>query len=457
MKCIEDEIPFDVPKGWSWARIFSIADDLPYGTAKKSDKEGKLVVLRMGNIQSGEIDYKDLVYSSDEEDIARYSLVPGDLLFNRTNSAEWVGKTAIYRGDIPCIYAGYLIRVRTHINAEYLNAVMNSGYAKDYCNSVKTDGVNQSNINAQKLGAFLVPIPPIKEQFRIDAYIAKALPYIQAIAQNKADIATLVSLTKSRILDLAIHGQLVPHNPDDEPASVLLDRIHAEKKDLIKQGIIKQDKRESVIFRGEDNSYYEKVVNQQVCIDDDLPYSLPEGWIWCELQDCCLKEIRRGRSPKYAEKGHVLSFAQKCNQKTGDINMGLALWIDDSTTGRYEDDEYMRDGDIVINSTGTGTLGRVGIYRSIDNPAGMPVVSDSHVTVVRVSSHLDPLYFYYCLKSMQSRLETLGEGSTNQKELKPLTVQQIRMPMPPIAEQKQIVKQIIALFSHLDAMAKSLT
>jgi len=342
VKCIEEEIPFDVPKGWSWARIFSIADDLPYGTAKKSEKEGKLVVLRMGNIQSGEIDYNDLVYSSDEEDIARYSLIPGDLLFNRTNSAEWVGKTAIYRGDVPCIYAGYLIRVRTHINAEYLNAVMNSGYAKDYCNSVKTDGVNQSNINAQKLGAFLVPIPPIKEQLRIDAYIAKALPHVQAIGQNKADIAALVSLTKSKILDLAVHGQLVPHNPNDEPASVLLDRIRAEKKDLIKQGIIKQDKRESVIFLGEDNSYYEKdTAGKITCIDNDIPFDIPYGWAWCELQDCCQKEIKRGRSPKYTDKGHVLSFAQKCNQKTGVINMGLALWIDDSTIGRYEDDEYM--------------------------------------------------------------------------------------------------------------------
>ena len=457
VKCIEEEIPFDVPKGWLWARIFSIADDLPYGTAKKSEKEGKLVVLRMGNIQSGEIDYNDLVYSSDEEDIARYSLIPGDLLFNRTNSAEWVGKTAIYRGDVPCIYAGYLIRVRTHINAEYLNAVMNSGYAKDYCNSVKTDGVNQSNINAQKLGAFLVPIPPIKEQLRIDAYIAKALPHVQAIGQNKADIAALVSLTKSKILDLAVHGQLVPHNPNDGPASVLLDRIRAEKKELVKQGIIKQDKRESGIFLGEDNSYYEKVGDQRVCIDDDLPYSLPEGWVWCELQDCCIKEIKRGRSPKYADNGHVLSFAQKCNQKTGGINMGLALLIDDSTACRYEDDEYLQDGDIVINSTGTGTLGRVGIYRATDNLAGTPVVPDSHVTVVRVSSLLDPLYFFYCLKSMQSRLETLGEGSTNQKELKPLTVQQLRIPIPPIAEQNEIVKQIVALFGHLDAIATDLT
>ena len=286
VKCIEEEIPFDVPKGWLWARIFSIADDLPYGTAKKSEKEGKLVVLRMGNIQSGEIDYNDLVYSSDEEDIARYSLIPGDLLFNRTNSAEWVGKTAIYRGDVPCIYAGYLIRVRTHINAEYLNAVMNSGYAKDYCNSVKTDGVNQSNINAQKLGAFLVPIPPIKEQLRIDAYIAKALPHVQAIGQNKADIAALVSLTKSKILDLAVHGQLVPHNPNDEPASVLLDRIRAEKKELVKQGIIKQDKRESGIFLGDDNSYYEKVGEAVSCIDELIPFELPEGWAWVRGYSC---------------------------------------------------------------------------------------------------------------------------------------------------------------------------
>ena len=286
VKCIEEEIPFDVPKGWLWARIFSIADDLPYGTAKKSEKEGKLVVLRMGNIQSGEIDYNDLVYSSDEEDIARYSLIPGDLLFNRTNSAEWVGKTAIYRGDVPCIYAGYLLSVRTHINAEYLNAVMNSGYAKDYCNSVKTDGVNQSNINAQKLGAFLVPIPPIKEQLRIDAYIAKALPHVQAIGQNKADIAALVSLTKSKILDLAVHGQLVPHNPNDEPASVLLDRIRAEKKELVKQGIIKQDKRESGIFLGEDNSYYEKVGEAVSCIDELIPFELPEGWAWVRGYSC---------------------------------------------------------------------------------------------------------------------------------------------------------------------------
>ena len=456
VKCIEEEIPFDVPKGWLWARIFSIADDLPYGTAKKSEKEGKLVVLRMGNIQSGEIDYNDLVYSSDEEDIARYSLIPGDLLFNRTNSAEWVGKTAIYRGDVPCIYAGYLIRVRTHINAEYLNAVMNSGYAKDYCNSVKTDGVNQSNINAQKLGAFLVPIPPIKEQLRIDAYIAKALPHVQAIGQNKADIAALVSLTKSKILDLAVHGQLVPHNPNDEPASVLLDRIRAEKKELVKQGIIKQDKRESGIFLGEDNSYYEKGGSDVICIDAEIPFEIPDTWKWMRLESCCIKEIRRGKSPKYIDESGTLVFAQKCNTKYSGIDVGLALFLDESILGRYPDDEYMQDGDVVINSTGTGTFGRVGIYHTTDNHRGLPIVPDSHVTVIRAAHSIQSIYVYAFMKANQSELEKEGEGSTNQKELKPLTLKEMLIPIPPYSEQERIVATITAAFSTISAIENSL-
>lgn len=103
MKCIEDEIPFEVPEGWAWARLFSIAEDLPYGTAKKSSVSGQIAVLRMGNIQAGEIDYDDLVYSSDDDDNKKYALEKNGLLFNRTNSAEWVGKTAIYRGNIPAI------------------------------------------------------------------------------------------------------------------------------------------------------------------------------------------------------------------------------------------------------------------------------------------------------------------------------------------------------------------
>lgn len=286
VKCIEDEIPFELPEGWEWSRIFSITGDLPYGTAQKSSLSGKIAVLRMGNIQSGEVDYTDLVYSSDDSDIKKYTLLKNDLLFNRTNSAEWVGKTAIYRGDIPAIYAGYLIRVRTCIDSEYLNAVMNSGYAKSYCNTVKTDGVNQSNINAQKLGAFLVPVPPQTEQIRIRERIVSIFPLIDVISAEEDGLNNLVNKTKLRILDLAIRGQLVAQDPNDEPASVLLERIRVEKEELIKQGKIKRDKRESVIFRGDDNSYYEKVDGETVCIDDEIPFDIPESWMWCRGFSC---------------------------------------------------------------------------------------------------------------------------------------------------------------------------
>ena len=116
----------------------------------------------------------------------------------------------------------------------------------------------------------------------------------------------------------------------------------------------------------------------------------------------------------------------------------------------------MRDSDIVINSTGTGTLGRVGIYQNTDNPEGIPIVPDSHVTVVRVSDNLDPTYVFYYLKSMQSALEKMGEGSTNQKELKPISLQQLRIPIPPNQEQKRIVSVVDTMLGKLELVETNL-
>lgn len=446
VKCIEEEIPFDVPKGWLWARIFSIADDLPYGTAKKSEKEGKLVVLRMGNIQSGEIDYNDLVYSSDEEDIARYSLIPGDLLFNRTNSAEWVGKTAIYRGDVPCIYAGYLIRVRTHINAEYLNAVMNSGYAKDYCNSVKTDGVNQSNINAQKLGAFLVPIPPIKEQLRIDAYIAKALPHVQAIGQNKADIAALVSLTKSKILDLAVHGQLVPHNPNDEPASVLLDRIRAEKKELVKQGIIKQDKRESGIFLGEDNSYYEKVGEAVSCIDELIPFELPEGWAWVRGYSCF--SGMESKRPAGVDFDYI--DIDSIDNRNHVITEPKHMAVHDAPSRASR---AVRAGSVLFSL----------VRPYLQNIAYIPeeyssCIASTGFYVCNSSGALIPEFMFYLMLSpyVVNGLNQFMKGD-NSPSISKDDIENWLYPIPPIAEQKRIVIHVQKALEQTSLIASSLS
>ena len=193
------------------------------------------------------------------------------------------------------------------------------------------------------------------------------------------------------------------------------------------------------------------------CIDEEVPFDIPDTWEWVRLENCCSKEIRRGKSPKYAVESGTLVFAQKCNTKYNGIDVGLALYLDETTLSRYPADEYMQDGDVVVNSTGTGTLGRVGFYHMTDNRLRLPIVPDSHVTVVRGSSSIQAFYLYAFMKANQSELEKKGEGSTNQKELKPLTLKEMLVPMPPICEQNRIKNAITDAFTLIATIEKSLS
>ena len=157
------------------------------------------------------------------------------------------------------------------------------------------------------------------------------------------------------------------------------------------------------------SSYYEKLDGEVFCIDKEIPYDIPDTWTWMRLENCCVKEIRRGKSPKYTENSTVLVFAQKCNTKYNGIDVSLAQYLDEATLKRYPSDEYMQGGDVVINSTGTGTLGRVGIYRNTDNTTGLSIVPDSHVTVIRSFSYISSHYLYAFMKAHQSELEKKGE------------------------------------------------
>ena len=173
----DDEKPFEIPDSWKWVYVDDICINLQYGTSKKSSTNGIMPVLRMNNIQNGRIIYDNLVYSSDDEDISKYSLNTDDLLFNRTNSKELVGKVAIYKSDMPAIFAGYLVRITPMIiNGDYLNYVMQTKYYWNYCQYVRSDAISQSNINAQKLKRFKVPLPSLAEQKRIVAKLEEILP-----------------------------------------------------------------------------------------------------------------------------------------------------------------------------------------------------------------------------------------------------------------------------------------
>ena len=191
----------------------------------------------MGNIQNAKFEWSDLVYTSDDDEIAKYLLHNGDVLFNRTNSPELVGKTAIYRGERPAIFAGYLIRVN-HIRAvsasQYVNLFLNSLVAREYGNSVKTDGVNQSNINGNKLQNYPFPYCFIEEQSEIISILEKTLSFLDETESVIITEFQKANALRQSILKQAFLGQLVPQDSSDEPASILLDRIRTERKQAVK-------------------------------------------------------------------------------------------------------------------------------------------------------------------------------------------------------------------------------
>ncbi len=196
---------------WGVKTLEDVCERVEYGTSAKSEKEGKVPVLRMGNIQNGRFDWKNLVYSSDADEIKKYLLRHNDVLFNRTNSPELVGKTAIYKSEMPAIFAGYLIRIHRKENlldADYLNYFLNSDIAIKHGKTVFISSVNQANINGQKLKSYPIPVPPLSEQKAIVSKfdeLSEETKKLEAIYRKK--LASLEELKKS-ILKKAFDGEL---------------------------------------------------------------------------------------------------------------------------------------------------------------------------------------------------------------------------------------------------------
>ncbi|MEX0980493.1 MAG: restriction endonuclease subunit S [Bacteroidales bacterium] len=232
-----NELKMNIPNEWELIKLKEVSKELRYGTSAKSHNTGKTPVLRMGNLQNGKIDWSDLKYSTDEEEIRKYQLNNGDVLFNRTNSPELVGKTVIYRGERPAIYAGYIIKIVTNeeLSPEFLNIVLNSQFARRWCWQVKSDGVSQSNINAKKLTSFKLPLPVLEEQNIIVFEVNKLLEISNGIETKIQALKAILNDLPRSILFKAFMGELVPQDPNDEPAEKLLERILEEKTKLDKR------------------------------------------------------------------------------------------------------------------------------------------------------------------------------------------------------------------------------
>jgi len=257
---------------------------------------------------------------------------------------------------------------------------------------------------------------------------------------------------KNSILQWAIQGKLVPQDPNDEPASVLLDKIRQEKERLIKEKKIKRDKNASIIYRGEDNSYYEKITatGEVKCIDEEIPFEIPSSWSWARLLNVSIY-IQRGKSPKYSPIKKYPVIAQKCNQWAG-FSIDKAQFIEPESLSKYAIERILQDEDLMWNSTGLGTLGRMAVYYAKLNPYEL-AVADSHVTVIRLfKPFMSPLffYFYFANPTVQSVIEDKSDGSTKQKELSTTTICNYLVPIPPRNEQKRIISKVTSLLPVIE-------
>ena len=414
--------PYELPKGWKWCRLEDIAYDLMYGTSEKSSRLGKVPVLRMGNInREGGLDWKDLVYSNNEEDIEKFKLLHNDLLFNRTNSSEWVGKTAIYKGERPAIYAGYIIRLRTiFVNADYINFVMNSQYHRNWCNDVKTDAVNQSNINAQKLSIFRVPLPPIEEQKRIVKEIKRWLSLIKVIKNGKENLQESIKQIKSKVLDLAIHGKLVPQDPNEEPAIELLKRINP-KTEIIT-----------------DNGHYQK---------------LPVGWCMTNIESLFeAVSAKRVLKSEWKNKGIPFYRAREIVQLSKEGIADKDLFVSKEHYSELKEKYGVPSCDDIMISA-VGSIG----YTYIVKKGDVFYYKDASVLCLKNTNHWNPTFFKIWLASpfLQEQMYKNSKGTT----VNTITLEKLKgyvIPLPPITEQHRIVSKVEDLFSQLDNIASSL-
>ena len=424
VKCIEDEIPFNLPEGWEWARLKHICmmvagKPKPSEQIKHTPFEGSYPCFG-GNGIRGYVDE-----------------------YNRDGTFSIVGRQGALCGNINVasgkFYAtehAVITTIFTGIDFDWCNYILEALQLNKYATGAAQPGLSVANI----LNVF-VPVPPLNEQVIIGAKVSESIKLIDIIEHEKASLQEIADKIKSKILDLAIRGKLVPQDPNDEPASVLLERIRKEKEELIKQGKIKRDKKESVIFKGDDNSYYQ---------------DLPENWIKIRLSSIS-EIITKGTTPRggriaYSQSG--IGFLRAENIAGYDkLNLSNLNYIDEESHNNYLKRSILKENDILI--TIAGTLGRTGIVPQ----QALPLNTNQAVAIIRLvdKNIINVKYLVYAINSPQIKDDLLDKSvDVAIPNLSLENIADCNIPFPPFAEQKRIVTAIEEAFSKLDKISESL-
>ena len=452
VKDIEDEIPFAVPEGWAWCRLGEIYYHTTGKALKKSNKKGSLKkYITTSNLYWDSFDFSEVrsMYFTDEE-LDKYTIKKGDLVL--CNGGD-IGRAAIWNYDEDICYQNHVSRMRPKINGienRFFLYVLMLYKEQDILNG---KGIGISSLSARDLLSVIVPLPPSNQQKLIVSEIQKIFYQINLIQIYQTDLQTATTQAKSKILDLAIHGKLVPQDPADEPASVMLEKLRAEKETKIAAGEIKRGKHDSYIYKNStDNCYYQKYTDGcEENISDEIPFDVPAGWAWCKLPEVCRKPITDGthNSPSNSASGDFLYITAK-NIKN------LAICLDDATYISKEIHEsiYSRCSpelnDILL--TKDGTIGEVAV-----NNLNYPFSMLSSIALIKPSNEILSWFLAYILISdlLQNKMKKEAKGSA----LKRIILAQINdflIPLPPLAEQQRIVTKIEELFAQFDSIIAAL-
>ena len=418
----DEEKPYDIPLNWRWEKLGNIGiyKKGPFGSAltksmfvPKSENTVKVYEQKNAIQKDASLGEYYITKEYFDSKMKGFVVETGDII---VSCAGTIGETYIMPDNIEF---GIINQALMRMNiVQSLNITYFLIYFDNVLKMEAQKGSKGSAIkNIPPFEVFkkmLIPIPPFEEQQRIVDKINEIMLKIDEYEKIEKELETLKKQfptnMKDALLQAAMQGKLTEQLESDSSVDEL-----ARKENI------------------------------NLLDEEDYPYFIPDNWKFAELGELTSIPIKRGKAPKYVDKSGILVFAQKCNQKVGRISLDDAKYLDENIKHKYEQENYLQGNDIVINSTGGGTLGRIGYISEALFKQSLPIVPDSHITTIRTKDNISSKYIYFFLKFNQPYLETMGVGSTNQTELRPDTIKELLVPIPSIEEQQRIVERLEAL------------
>ena len=449
VRSLADEVPFDIPDSWEWVRLGELFQHNTGKALNAANRAGQLKpYITTSNLywDCFELDnLKEMHFS--ESEVEKCTVIKGDLLVCEGGD---IGRAAIWPYDYPMCIQNHIHRLRAYVPIctrffYYLfDLYKHAGW-------IGGKGIGIQGLSSNAIHVLLFPLPPLTEQHRIVSAIDSIQPYTDAYASVESTLGTLNTTfpdrLKKSILQEAVQGKLVSQDPSDEPAEALLERIRAEKQRLIKEGKIKKDKHESVIFR-RDNSHYEKLAGVERCIDDELPFEIPENWCWCRLKSIVnVVSARRVHQSDWRSEGVPFYRAREIGKLADTGSVDNELFITEALYAEFSSSGAPHPGDLMV--TAVGTLGKTYIVEDGDRF----YYKDASVICFENFGRINPAYLKLLMYSpyMEEQIKQNSAGTTV-GTITIVKANEYLIPLPPLMEQQRIVDQTERLQIHIDKL-----